>query len=257
MTQILIAIDAWTPLERLLPVALLMASHQHAALVGIFSLESRLRQGAALPFIHEVGALSAASYPVTAKSIDRRIQSIAESVRQRLAAAAERNKVPWEFRTCDGSLLRIANETDADVVFPGWNRKFSSMSARAGRRISKSSSGTFIVVDDGSPSFANTISAARKLAINIRLPQLIIFKLNSDRECPAEKSEVAARQSVPSGSIKEIVVPVASMEQLMRHLRQSEPFLMLIGRDQRLLENSQLLRVLALINCPVALLRRT
>ncbi len=255
MTQILLAIDAWTPLERLLPAALLMASHQHAALVGIFSLDSRLRQGAALPITHEVGAVSAASYPVTAKSIDRRIQAIAESVRQRLALAAEQKQVPWEFRTCDGSIMQVTHETDADVIFPGWNRKFSSMSARGGRRISKSSSGTLIVIDDGSPSSTSTISAARRLATNTKLPQLIIFKLNSDRECPAGESRIPTRQSVPPGTMKEILVRAASVEQLLRHLRQSEPFLMLIGRDQRLLENEQLVRDLALINCPVALLR--
>ena len=256
MTRILLAIDAWTPLERLLPAALLMASHQHAALVGIFSFDSRLQLGAALPFTHEVGALSAACYPVTAKSIDRRIQIIAEGVRQRLAAAAERKQIPWEFRTCDSSILRIMTETEADVFFPGWNRKFLTTSARASRRISKPASGTFVVVvDDGSPSSTNVIHAARQLATNTKLPQLIIFKLNSDSECPTRKSRVPTGQSVPSGPIKEIVVRAPSMEQLIRHLRQLEPFLMLIGRDQRLLENGQLLRDLALINCPVALLR--
>ena len=56
MAEILLAIDAWTSLERLLPAALLMASQQHAALVGVFACDSRLSQGAALPFTHEVGA---------------------------------------------------------------------------------------------------------------------------------------------------------------------------------------------------------
>ena len=256
MAEILLAIDAWTPLERLLPAALLMASQQHAALVGVFVRDSRLSQGAALPFTHEVGAHSASCYPVTAESIDRRIQTIAESVRRRLATAAERQHVPWEFRTCDGSILRITHETEADVVFLGWNRNLSTASTHARCLIPRTSWGTVIVVvDDGSPSLANVISAARQLATNTKRHQLIIFKLVSDPEYPLSELGASIGRSVLTGTKNEVAVCAASMEQLIRHLRQLDPFVMLIGRDQRLMKNNELLRDLALIQCPVALLR--
>ena len=258
MAEILLALDAWTPLERLLPAALLMASQQHAALVGVFARDSRLPQGAALPFTHEVGAQSASCYPVTAESIDRRIQTIAESVRRRLATAAERQHVPWEFRTCDGSILGITNETKADVVFPGWNRNSSTASTHACRLISRTSSRTVIVVvDDGAPSLANVISAARQLATNTKRHQLIIINLVSDTECPVKESGALTGRSVHTGTINEVVVYAASMEQLIRHLGQLDPFVLLIGRDQRLMESSQLVRNLALLNFPVALLKTT
>ena len=258
MAEILLVTDAWTPLERLLPAALLMASHQHAALVGIFANDSRLRQGAALPFTHEVGAHSASCYPVTSESIDRRIQTIAESVRRRLAAAAERQQVPWEFRTCDSSILRITDETEADVVFPGWNRDLTTTSAHARRVIPKTSSGTVIVVvDNGSPASANVISAARQLTENTKRCQVIIFKLISDTECPVKESRAPAGRSVPAETTNEVVVRAASVDQMIRHLRQLDPFVMLIGRDQRLLDDRQLLKNLALLKYPIALLKAT
>lgn len=256
MAEILLVIDAWTPLERLLPAALLMASRQRAALVGIFAHDSRLRQGAALPFTHEVGSHSASCYPVTSESIDRRIQTIAERVRRQLAAAAERQQVPWMFRTCDSSILRITDETEADVVFPGWNRNLTTISAHARRVVPKTSSGTVIVViDNGSPASPNVISAARQLMENTKPCQLIIFKLVSDTECPVKESSAPAGRSVPAGTMNEVIVLTASMEQLIRNLRQLDPFVMLIGRDQRLMENSKLIRNLAIIQCPVALLK--
>ena len=187
-----------------------------------------------------------------------RILTIAESVRRRLATAAERQHVPWEFRTCDGSILRITNETDADVVFPGWNRNLSTASTHARRLIPRTSSGTVIVVvDDGSPSSANVISAARQLATNTKRHQLIIFKLISDTECPVEESGAPTGRSVQTGTINEVAVLAASIEQLIRHLCQLDPFVILIGRDQQLMENSQLLKDLARIKCSLAILKTT
>lgn len=256
MPVVLLAIDACTPLEQLLPAALLLAAQDHAALHGIFSHDNRLPQGAALPFTYEVGGNSAACYPVTAESIDRRVRCIAEKMRRRLAAAAERQQIPWEFETSSGSISQITRETEAEVVFPGWYTNLSATTARVRKSMpGTSSKAAIVVVDDGSPSSAQVINAAQRLGKSTGRHQTIILKLLSDHERPGKDSGVSTELRPPSGKMNEAVIRVSSMRQLIRHLRQLHPSIVLLGREQKVVEDSQLLKELAFIKCPVGLLR--
>jgi len=253
MPEILLAIDGCTQLDRLLPAALLLASEQHSALRGVFAQDSALLQGAALPFTHEVGENSAACYPLTANSIARRMRRIAENMRRRLAAAAESQQLPWEFRICAGSILQITTEAQADVVLPGWNAIWSV--ARTSTSLSTrktSASPVIVVVDDGSQSSAHVIDAARRLTITAGPHQLVILTMSLTAESPRKEPGAVAR-----GKPTEVVIRVASMEQLIRQIRLLRPTVVLLGRDQTLAADRQLQNQLALIRCPLALVQAT
>ena len=253
MPTILLAIDARTQLERLLPAALLLASEHHSALFGVFAQDRALLQGAALPFTHEVGANSAASYPLTADSVEKRMRRIAEDMRRRLAAAAENLMLPWEFQICDSSISQITAGTKADVVLSGWNANWSLAAPPAGVSTRKTSARTVVVViDDGSPSSAHMIEAARRLMSLARPHRLVILATSPVAGLSRSKPDpVIGRKAA------EAVFRVTSTEQLISQIRRLGPMVVLLGRDQNLADDSQLHRKLALIKCPLALVQPT
>ena len=253
MPTILLAIDACTRLERLLPAALLLASEQHSALLGVFAQDSELLQGAALPFTTEVGANSAACYPLTADSIAKRVQRIGEELRRQLVVAAERHQVPCEFRICCGSIAQIAFDTKADVVLRGWNAIWSLARTSGGLPVRKTSGNpVIVVVDDGSTSAALVIDAARRLTITAGSHHLVIMATpDAARFFQTEQGSVAGR------NVAEAVIRVTSTEHLISQIRRLSPTVMLLGRDQNLAADSQLHRKLALIRCPLALVQPT
>lgn len=278
MPVILLAIDACSPLEQLLPVALMLASQQHADLRGVFAQDNVLLQGVGLPFTQEIGASSAVCYPVTTLSIEKRVQHIAHKMRQRLAAAADQQHIPWDFQICSGTILQITHETDSDIVLPGWNSNYSAASTRPLCAVSKSMPQTIVVVDDGSTGSKQVIRAARQIVEvtdvaggstrNIspgqtRHPQtssarrLVIFDLPRQEVRSSDDPAVLSEPTATTNLANETHVNVASTEQVIGHLRQLRPSLFLMGRRQRLAEDRPFQRALTMMKCPVALLKMT
>lgn len=253
MPQILVAMDACTQLERLLPAALLLTSEQPSALLGVFAQDRALLHGAALPLTHEVGANSAACYPLTADSIEKRMRRIAEDMRRSLAAAAERQLLPWEFQIRYDSISQITSETKADVVLSDLNANWLPATTPAGVALRKTSARQVIVViDEGSQSSAHIINAARRLLSRAGPHQLVILATPAVAELPRPELRAMA-----SGKPAEVVIRVDSLQQLTRQIRLLSPTVMLLGRDQNLAEDGKLPKKLALIKCPLALVPST
>lgn len=253
MPTILLAIDANTQLERLLPAALLFASEQNVILSGIFVQDRQLLTGAALPFTREVGANSATCYSLTADSIGKRMLTIAEGMRRRLAKEAERRQLPFQFEICDGSIWQITTESEADVVLPGWNADWVVKTSHIPPSALKAAKKFVIaVVDDGSPSSSRVIEAARRLTTATGTHRLVILAASFGAELP--RSNFA---TVSLNMPGETVIPAGSTEQLIRQICLLQPTVMLLGRDQNLATNSQLQKKLAVVKCPLALVQPT
>ncbi len=291
MATILLAVDACTPFAGLLKTAVMLAAPERATLLGMFVEDVRLLPVAALPFTREIGSLSAACHPLTPGSIDRRIRSIAEGMRRQLALAADQLQLPWEFRICPGSITQIANETDADVVVPGWSgvatfgRRRSLPSMPEARQRLKIG-----VIDDGSESALHAVSAARRLAAANRIPEVVIFSLTSTSsgnlstgsdvnamctqhttsetlsspitlmaagvEMPVQ-TVISTKPVVPDQryALADSIVPVESVSQLIRALRSTRPALLLSGREQTFIDADRLRTELSIIGCPYAITR--
>ena len=253
MRTILLAIDANTRLERLLPAALLFASEQHAVLSGLFVQNRQLLTGAALPFTREVGANSANCYALTADSIGKRMLTIAESMRRRLAKEAEHRQLPFQFGICEGDIQQITNESDADVVLPGWSADWAVSTSQAAPAAYKAAEkSVIIVVDDGSPSSSHVIEAARRLTTAAGTHRLVILAVSSGAQLPRRNFATASRD-VPD----ETVVPFVSAEHLIRQICILQPTVMLLGRDQDLAADRQLRKKLAFSTCPLAFVQPT
>ena len=252
MSRILLAIDAFSPLDRLLPAAVLLASRQHAELLAVFSQDNSLIRGAALLCTQEIGANSAIRYPVTSTSIEKRVQRIADGMRQRLSKAADRQQIPWGFQQCFSSISQITTETDAEIVIPGWSVSpwvGPESLHRTSRRTSTNP--VILVIDDGLPCSAHVIEVARGLAGASGQPQLIILGLHAAFESGS------VRQRMSSDDSKgEIRIPVASMAHLIRQIQLLCPTLTLVGREQLAAKDNRIHNALKSIKCPLALLGR-
>ena len=255
MPTILLAIDAYSRLEQLLPAAMLLASGQNALLLGVFARDSRLLQGAALPCTQEVGANFAACYPLTADTIENRVWRIAEDMRRRLAVAAEQRKLPWEFQLCDSSISQITSETKADAVLPGWSGHLWVSGSNTGLRTAGGAArAPLVVVDDVSPAAAQAIAAARRLTAAAGLQDLVILVVDSAPTAVDGPSPPKRSSGTQPGEVR---IRVNSPEHLARHLRVLRPALVLLGRDQPLASDSRLQKELSLLKCPLALLSAT
>lgn len=251
MPTILLAIDANTRMERLLPAALLFATEHSAMLSGIFVQDRQLLTGAALPFTREVGANSARCYSLTADSIRKRILNIAESMRHRLANEAERRQLPFQFGICEGNILQITNESDAHIVLPGWSADWTVLTAHAAPSAHKTVRKSVIaVVDDGSPSSARVIEAARRLTMATGTHRLVVLAVSSGAELPQSNFATVSRD-MPDKT----VISVASTEHLIRQISILQPTVMLLGRDQNLAADRLLQKKLTTIACQLAFVR--
>lgn len=253
MSTILLAIDAFSPLDRLLPAAVLLASRQHAELLAVFSQDNRLIRSAALSCTQEIGANSASCYPVNATSIEKRVQRIADDMRRRLSKAAERQQIPWEFQQCFSSISQITTETDAEIVLPGWSESPWVGPESLHLTPRRTSTNPFIlVIDDGLPCSAHVIEVARGLAAASGQLELIILGLQAAFESGS------ARRTMSADDRKgEIRIPVGSREQLIRQLQLLCPTLTLVEREQLAATDDQIHTALKSMKGPLALLRRT
>lgn len=253
MPTILLVVDAYSPLDRLLPAAVFLASQRNAQLMGVFVQDGRLVRGVALSCTQEIGAHSAVCYQVTSQSIEKRMRRIADEMRRRLSLAAERQHLRWDFQQCYGSISQIATATDAEIVVPGWSESLWAGAAHSCASTRKTPDGhVVVVIDDGSSSSAQVIEAARRLTKATGSHHLTVFAMDEALETRTVRHNVAA-----DPKLAETRIPVDSIEQLIRQLRLLRPTLTLLGRDQLVSTDSRLHKTLASMKCPLALVRTT
>lgn len=250
MPKLLLVIDAFSPVHRLLPAAVFLASRRNAELVCVFTQDSRVLPGVALSCTREIGAHSALCYPVTSGSIKKRMTAIAEDVRRSLSQEAERQHIRWEFQQCFGSISQILIETEAEIVVPGWPESHWTDSMHPRVQTHKSSERLVIaVVDEDLPSSGQIIEIVRSLMGTNGAKQLIILSLKSRSGGSSKPVHQPAGQS--SGVTR---IRVDSIEELIQHLRRLRPTLALLGREQPVFNDIRLHKTLATIKCPLALL---
>lgn len=248
MATILLAIDACTPVEKLLPAAVLLATQHRAGLLAVFVEDIRLTQTAALPFTTEIGMLTGVCHQLTAESIELRLKHIAEEVRRQLAAAAERRRVPWEFRVSRGTMAQILRDTEADIVLAGQSGfALLPVSKQIARRQEAADARCLLVIDDGTAAAKTAIDVGRTLVAANHHSRLVILALNAS-------GEPSPRHRHLTGTDREIEIRVATVSQLVGQIRRIRPSLMLIARNQDMAENCSVRRELEAIRCPLAIL---
>jgi nucleotide-binding universal stress UspA family protein len=119
--RILVALDASPHSLTALSTAAELARRFEAELIGLFVEDINLVRVTQLPFAREVSWFSPMSRQIELDQLERHFRAQAALMRQALAAAAERENVPWRFRIVRGAVASevLSAEEEADLTILG------------------------------------------------------------------------------------------------------------------------------------------
>lgn len=116
--RILVALDASPRSLAALDAAVEFAARMQAELAGLFVEDVELLRLAESPFAREILCPSATVAPVHRAGMESKLRAQSERAKKALAAAADRARVPWSFRTARGHLASevLAAAAEADLL---------------------------------------------------------------------------------------------------------------------------------------------
>ncbi len=101
--RILVALDASPHSIAALEMAANLAATMEAEIAGLFVEDVQLLRMADAPSAREI-AYPGAAVPASRSSMECKLRARSEQIRSTVAAAADRTKVPWSFRTVRGQV---------------------------------------------------------------------------------------------------------------------------------------------------------
>lgn len=249
MTSMLLVVDAWSPLDRLLPAAMQLAARNQARVRGVFATDAQMLQGAALSFTREIGAASANRYSVSSESLTMRLRQMAAQTEKELAVAAKQAGVSFAFESCVGTISQIARDASEEIVLPGWNDcrwphaqpqfrpdqflHFQPLLCRVQRHRPA----------QGRPS--NT------LLTTAEGERIVILSLVSE----SANFEITPSERPQRDTISDELVRVTSTTELMQRIRQLRPTLLLISHQDLFNPENPLDREIRRTGYPVVVFR--
>jgi len=116
--RILVAVDASPHSLAALEAAVDFAARMQAELMGLFVEDVQLLRLAESPDAREILLPSATIAPLERSAMEAKFRAHSEGARKALAAAAERARVPWSFRTARGHVASeiLAALEEADLL---------------------------------------------------------------------------------------------------------------------------------------------
>ena len=116
--RILVALDASPHSLAALEAAVDFAARIQAELTGLFVEDVELLRLADSPYAFEILLPSATIVPLERAAMEAKLKAHSEGVKNALAAAAQRARVPWSFRTARGHVASeiLAALAEADLL---------------------------------------------------------------------------------------------------------------------------------------------
>ena len=105
--RVVVAIDDRPGASSAVEAAVQLASALDARLTALFLENADLIRAAALPFVHETGAVSGTVRPMAGTAMVRALRNSAEEARAAVATAAEANGLVWQFEVVRGRRLAV------------------------------------------------------------------------------------------------------------------------------------------------------
>ncbi|MGB5275580.1 MAG: hypothetical protein WBO73_02610 [Gammaproteobacteria bacterium] len=252
MRRIAITLDAFQVSAQALEQALRLAKRMDAQLEGIFIEDIDLIQIAELPFLREVRTVSRSEGAVSLVRMELELRALASRAERLLSVQAAQHDVAWSFRIWRGSIDRdlLAADIEADVF------ALTHLGAALSRsRTAPARSTAVSVLFTGSEASVRALDTAVKLAtdpvteLNIllsaedatgltRLQQLAIKRLGD---------EVAGAHFIP--------LHESSLSDLLEILRDTRTAVLIIERDNALLQTATLRQNLNNLDCPLLVVR--
>ena len=186
--RVLVVFESASTGEAELSAAVGLARELSAELAGLFIEDVNLMRLAALPFAQELGRVSAAVRPLSAREIEREYRRQAEAAREALRAAATALELAWSFSAVRGAGLRpafeLARELDLMVV-PRGGRSAGTVTRRAAAPALP-----VAVLFDDSPGALRALETAHLVAGSMGAPLVVL--ISARERADFEKLRAAA-----------------------------------------------------------------
>jgi nucleotide-binding universal stress UspA family protein len=248
MRRIAVTLDACQLSSSTLEEAVQLAARMGAQLEGIFVEDIDLIQLAELPFLREVRSVSRSENAINLTRMEQELRVLARRAERLLGEHAARQNVSWSFRIWRGSIDTelLTADADADVF------ALTRMGTRLARPATKKA---VSVVFTGTEASRRALETAMSLTIdpykelNILLP--------AENEAEAMRLQELATRQLGEQAVSAEFIPLkdGSLNEVLEVLADSSSAVLIVERDNQLMQAPSLRRSLSNLNCPLLIVR--
>ena len=252
MRRIAVTLDALQVSAQALEQAVRLAQRMGAELEGIFIEDIDLIEIAALPFVRELRPVSRSENDIDLARMEQELRALARRAERLLSEQAERHNVTWSFRIWRGSIDSdlLAADIGADVL------ALSRLGAALTRsRAAKGRSSAVTVLYSGGDASRRVLDTAIQLASD---PQKeLIILLHTDDEAEAGRLQEMATRQLQETAAKAYFIRLTDgvLADLIEIMRQTHTAVLVIERDNKLLQTPSLKHCLDSLSCPLLIVR--
>ncbi|MGD2055353.1 MAG: hypothetical protein PVJ15_00990 [Gammaproteobacteria bacterium] len=253
--RIAVTLDALQLSVAALDQAARLAQRLGAQLEGIFVEDIELLQLAELPFLREVRTASRSVEAINPVRMEQELRVLAHRAERLLGEQAARHNVSWTFRiwrgSIDSELLAAAMEADVLALTRLGAALVRCPVVPRGRN-------AIAVLFTGSEAALRALDTAAKLASDPQVDLNILLPGDpADRD--RLQRQAAAQLGVQTGGqlpgVRFIDLPDASLAGLLEALADTNSAVLILERDQQLLQTPSLRQCLNRLDCPLLVVR--
>ncbi len=252
MRRIAITLDAFEVSARALEQAVLLAERMGAQLEGIFVEDIDLIHIAELPFLREVRSVSRSEDMISLDRMEQELRVLARRAERLLSEQASRHNVPWSFRIWRGSidtdLLAVGIEADVFAL--------TRLGAGLGRMPAlRTRLSAVSVLFTGTEASVRALETAMNLVTGPQQELNVLLPVEDGAEI-SRLQQLAAKQL---GDHVEhayfIRMTEGSLTDLLEMLSDTNSAVLVVERDNKLLQMPSLKQGLCALNCPLLVVR--
>ncbi len=252
MRRIAVTLDALEVSAQALEQAVRLAERMGAQLEGIFIEDIDLIEISELPFVKEVRLVSRSETKIDLARMEHELRALARRAERLLSEQARRHNVEWSFRIWRGSIDSdlLAADIEADVL------ALSRLGAALRRGSSARSRSTAVtVLYTGTDAAARALDTARNLASD-PYKDLIVLLAAKDEDETSRLQAMAARQlGEEASNARFIRLSDGALNDLLDILADTHSAVLIVERDNRLLQSPSLKQSLSRLDCPLLVVR--
>ena len=265
--RIAVALDASEHSLRALETAARLAASLKAELEGIFVEDIDLIHLAGLPFLREIRLASLAQEAVSLQRMERELRAIARQVRQTLELVARREGISCSFRVRRGRVEAELMEAAMEVDVLTLGRPGAPLSHRLRLRVQESVIGTaprprerrmppsVAVTFSGSENAKRALLAAANLAEREALDITVVIPAVPDAEARRLQATAETLMRPHKQRVGFVRLPGNGVQDLINAVGGCCSQVLIVERDNPLLQGDALWRCLDQVGCPVLLVR--
>ena len=265
--RIAVVLDASEHSQQALETAARLAASLKAELEGIFVEDIDLIHLAGLPFLREIRLASLAQETVSLQRMERELRAIARRMRQTLELVARREGISCSFRVRRGRVEAELMEAAMEVDVLTLGRPGATLSHRLRLRVRESVIGaaprprertmppSVVVTFSGSENATRALLVAANLAERQAMDIRVVIPAVPDTE--ARRLQTAAETLLRSQKqrVSFVRLPGNGVQDLINAVGGCGSQVLIVERDNPLVEGDALWRCLHQVGCPVLLVR--